>query len=460
MKKEIKKIMMLGLAAFVCFGAWAESTLEIVPFTVAKGTTKKSVKLDMLNPADEFTAFQCDVYLPEGISWATTIDKRGNVKIAQPIFDVEADRTDADYHTVDAGKNADGSINILVYSMAKETFLEEEGAIIDIPLVFDAEMVGGVYDIQLKNMVLTRTDQTQEKPDDYTFSVLVGVPETSSLKLRGDFTYGAIAEFNAVLNTLPQVTSIDLTEAVAFPEKKVITMANPNAVIYIPDGKTIANTQNVVVGTVCAKLVLADGNAFGPAKAFTATEGTYTRTMTVEEIGTTVLPFVPDAATKDAYEFYGFTSADANTLTFDAVADPQAGVPYLVICKTADTALNAVSGADVVITAGQQAAGTWTMKGLYVQNVFTDAAKLAGLRYISGGKFMQATTTLTMNPFRAYFEGEGSATAIELRGGGTTRIVNLESAENAESLYDLQGRKTLTTENGIYIVNGQKQYVH
>lgn len=67
-----------------------------------------------------------------------------------------------------------------------------------------------------------------------------------------------------------------------------------------------------------------------------------------------------------------------------------------------------------------------------------------------------------MNPFRAYFVGDGSVSSINLRNGdGTTRIISLngESVCADAPVYDLQGRLVVNPAQGIYIQNGKKVFV-
>ncbi|MDO4196064.1 MAG: GLUG motif-containing protein [Prevotellaceae bacterium] len=152
----------------------SDSKLIADSFSVEEGTLKANAHLCMNNADEEFTAFQCDVVFPEGISWASSIDALGNKKYEQPVFNTESNRTDASYHTADAGMNADGSMNVMVYSMSQDVFFGESGAILDMPFAFDEDLAPGVYNITLKNIVMTRPDQSQTKPEDYTFTVIVG----------------------------------------------------------------------------------------------------------------------------------------------------------------------------------------------------------------------------------------------------------------------------------------------
>ena len=436
-----------------------KSTLEIVPFTLASGTTTKNVSLDLVNPGDEFTAFECKVYLPEGFDWASTVDKRGNVVYTMPTFN--EDRTDDSYHTINKIKKmSDGGYYVIVYSDAKEIFLEEEGTLLNLPLVFDENLADGVYDIRIGDIVLSRQDVTQELPDDYTASVIVGSPEVASMTLHGDFTSKAIADLNTALADNEAVCSIDFSEAYALADGVTVSTANKNLLIFVTEDASLANTSNVVAGSTCANLVLTDGYAFGPAKTFTATSGTYSHDMTDGEYGTVVLPFAPSTETMDAYTFYTFKAVGTNTLSFDEVASPVAGVPYLIVGKGAAKQMTAVAGSEVVINAGNTAVDGWTMTGTYTQRVFTDATELGNLYYISNNTFMQATKQLTMNPFRAYFVGDGSAKTIELRNSdGTTRILNMQNEENDGPVYDVAGRKVQNPDKGIYVVNGKKVLV-
>lgn len=439
------------------------TTLEIVPFGIEQGTTSATVTLDMLNPDDEFTAFECSIKLPEGIGWAYTTDRRGNIIYTQPTFNKAADRTDANYHTLSpVTAMSDGTFKVICYSMQKVEFLDAAGAILDLPLIFAEDLAEGIYEIEVKDIVLTRKDVTDVKPSDYKATVVVGKPAVKSAIIYGDVTADAIAMLNARLGANESLGSLDLSSAIAVDGTSAITTANPNAVIYVAEEMSVKNESNVVEGDVCANLVLTDGKPFGPAKTFTVEAGEYSRTLSADTYGTIVLPFTPDAETLKGYTFYELTGVETNALTFDEVSNPVAGKPYIVTSDGTATKMGAEAESAVVIEPAATEVDGWTMTGTYESVVFTDADELASLYCISGNQFKQATSKLTMNPFRAYFVGDGSVNSITLRGDdGTTNIISLNSQSSIlnSPLYDLQGRRVEHAEQGIYIQNGKKVLV-
>ena len=140
-------------------------SLEVVPFTVKSGVNDMNVALDLIGEVDdEFVGFQCDIYFPEGISWKLNSRK----KATAPAFNAEADRTSSEYHTASAAIQSDGSVRVLCYSNSNEVILGKDGTVLDLPIVFEKGLADGVYQVNIKNVVLTHNDITQTKIDEYT----------------------------------------------------------------------------------------------------------------------------------------------------------------------------------------------------------------------------------------------------------------------------------------------------
>lgn len=437
------------------------NNLQIIPFTVLEGTTAATAKLDMNNPGDEFTAFQCEVEFPEGISWATTVDKRGNVKYTAPTFDAEADRTDSSYHTVEIGKNASGNINIFVYSMQKEIILDEEGAVLDLPFVVDENLAPGIYDVKIKNVVMTRTDQSDVKPADYTFSILVGSPAEPAIALNGNFTDEAIAEYNTALAANSAVAAIDLSNAVNVSNNTAFTTGNKNLVLYVDENASVKNTNNVVIGDECQNLVLTDGYSFAAPKAFTAANASYSRSMGTTW-GTICLPYAVTSDENVAY--YGITGVENDMLTLTKYDELPAGTPALVK-KLAGEGIAPQATSVAVSSDINNVAGGVNMYGSYTNNVRVENPNSY---YIYNDKFYSCNEYFFCNDFRAYFTMEGAgakvlhiadiddvATAIDALTGAGNGV-------SVEAIYGENGVLRNDLEKGVNIVklsNGKTQKI-
>lgn len=173
------------------------ATLTIEAFAIEKGKSK-TVTMDMTNHGREVTAFQCNLILPEGI----TIDKnsKGKYKI---VFNADTERTDATCHTLSAALQNDGSVKILCYSVEKDPFEGDNGAVIDIPLTASASIVDGEYEIRIENILLTCTDKTEIKPAVTSTKVTVG--NTTSLNMQSvNNIYDTIYNVNGQQQTVMQ----------------------------------------------------------------------------------------------------------------------------------------------------------------------------------------------------------------------------------------------------------------
>lgn len=432
-----------------------ENRLEIVPFTISAGEEKK-ISLNMIN-AMTVSAYQTDVVLPAGIE----IVKEDGFYLV----DLSAERTTARNHnTMEAEKQADGSVRIMCASTKNCEFSGNDGEVAVITVKAADNLSAGVYTLELKNTTFSTASSVTYEPVTGKQTVFAGdLTEMSAVPaLYGNYTEEGIAAFNAAFDENSVATSFDLTSVTAMDASVALTTANPNAVIYVAEGMSVKNESNVVEGDVCANLVLTDGKPFGPAKTFTVKAGEYSRTLSADTYGTIVLPFTPDAETLKGYTFYELTDVETNALTFDEVSSPVAGKPYVVTSDGTATKMGAEAESTVVIEPAATEVDGWTMTGTYDSVVFTDTDELANLYCISGNQFKQATSKLTMNPFRAYFVGDGSVNSITLRGDdGTTNIISLNSQSSIlnSPLYDLQGRRVEHAEQGIYIQNGKKLLV-
>ena len=109
------------------------------------------VSVEMTNE-QAITAFQCDIYLPDGISVAT-IDGE---------YDINLSNRAKSSHSLSCVEQSDGSIRLLCYSMSLATFSGNEGELFDINFDISKEIEGN-YQVLIDNIVLTDKAQNEYK---------------------------------------------------------------------------------------------------------------------------------------------------------------------------------------------------------------------------------------------------------------------------------------------------------
>lgn len=428
-------------------------SFDVLPFVFEeKGT--KTVTLDLCNPDVEFTAFQCDLYLPDGLN--VDLNRRGTAYNFS--FNADADRTDATYHTLSSAKQEDGSIRILCYSTTNEIFLGEEGALLNIPLTADATLKSGVYELSLANIVLTYANGVKVKPEAYKGSILVGDGgEVKIVKLYGRYTADVLDVFSAALSLNTQITSIDLMETVSLEESGALTTGNPNTLIYLSESMMLANESNIVRGEQCSNIQLTDGCPFNVDKSFTATAATYQRTLAKEGWYSLCLPFAANKPAGATVERFSELDASAGTVVFSE-GDIAANVPCIFNAPAGNITFSA-SDVEIVKTPEKMNDGAFV--GVYDK---TGEGAIVGsyALFADGSGFGIAGTTAYAEPFRAYIEAERSnAKTLRLIHGETTGVDLLEKEVGERSdIYSIDGRYAGRSieqlPKGIYIINNKK----
>ena len=227
---------------------------------------------------------------------------------------------------------------------------------------------------------------------------------------------------------------------------RVLTLENENKYIFIP---------------------------FEVAKDFVARQATQTRDYS-SVLGTNCtlyLPFALDAETvQDLGTFYELTDVASDQVTFTSVEETKANTPYMF--KPAKEALS-VEMVEVKkdVPAPAVVGANATFEGTYVQtSICSDDATqyycfLGESAGDDAGKFVRVLTNpVTVNPFRGYIKVPGAALAPRSLhvnidddiDDDVTAIQNIQVDTEDDVYYDLQGRRVLNPQKGIYIVNGKK----
>jgi len=325
-------------------------------------------------------------------------------------------------------------------------------------------------------------------------SSVVAVPEPAlSPVLLDKSAVAKVAGKHFIKVDNPDVAGVDADAFVAVKEDKELTYVDltktgikgitvdrstdafqnvpEKAFIYLPAGNKVkAGTKNVIIGSVCEDMVMADDAPyFEMAQDFTARNVKQNRDYSdfVGKNCTVYLPFAIDAETAATLgTFYELKGYDGKTkiVSMESVTETKANTPYMFKPKAADTEVAAKMVTVEATPAEAPVAGNMKFVGTYEKK---DIVSDDGTQYYCfmadgemAGKFVHVTTkAVTMNPYRAYMVVEGGATARELDfviDGVSTGIKNMKVGTDDNVYYDLQGRRVLYPTKGLYIVNGRK----
>ena len=142
--------------------------------------TSKEISIS-LNNSKQYTAFQFDMVLPEGVSVAS-----GNVDgLAVSLTDRKAN------HTLNAAKIAENTYRILSYSMTNADISGTEGALIKVTLSADATLTGEMT-AKIGSTLFVEANETQTQIEDVTFSIQTNGTaefEFKAASKTGDYYY-------------------------------------------------------------------------------------------------------------------------------------------------------------------------------------------------------------------------------------------------------------------------------
>ena len=416
------------------------ASLEVIPFAIAPGE-EKDVEVVLNNPDNVFTGLQFDLALPEGISLVS--DEDG-------YFVSLGSRTTSRKHTIEAQQRADGTIRVMAYSNRNSNFSGSEGDVVVLTLKADDNLTAGVYNLQLKGIVLSQANAgeiNQVEPADYEGSILSGTLAENPV-IKGDITAEAANIISAAVTK--DVTHIDLTSATKVAADAAFTTANPNTLILAP-AETQNTSKNVVAGDVCANLVLSDASAFATPKTFTASQVSFS--TNVNEYKTLTLPFNADVP--EGFSASNATSVTGTTVNLESTSTINANSPVLIEgegsleLKATNAVVNATG--DAALTNGMLSG---TFKSIPAPVGSYVLQKHSGLT----GFYLVADVQPTVGAFRAHLNVTDSGVKLYTFGDEATGIslTPALSEEGTTYYYNVSGQRMSRMQRGINIVNGKK----
>ena len=211
----MKRLVSLTIGVVVALWCAATDRFYIEDFTISPGETR-TISI-LLDNEIEYTAFQSDIYLPEGLS----VEKDGDYYV----FEL-SDRK-ARSHILNTAVQNDGAIRLLCYSSSVSPFKGSSGALVYMNVIASNDFVGPKT-ILIKNTRLgTTTGQEIQFPDETC------IVTSSTPLIRGDVNGDGevnIADINAVIDMILSGSSSLAGDVNGDSE---VNLADINAVIDI-----------------------------------------------------------------------------------------------------------------------------------------------------------------------------------------------------------------------------------
>ena len=262
----------------------------------------------------------------------------------------------------------------------------------------------------------------------------------------------ALADENATLIDARGVTGTDLT----------FETANPNCIIAAAPGVFSSTMKNVLVPTsettaTIANLSLTDGYpvataalASASSMTLTAAQASYTRTMSTQ-FGTIYLPY--EVESDETVKYYTIDRLEGGVLYLEAVETLEAATPAIVEKVGEGTGITAAAENVTLYTEGNDPEGDLQLIGSFQEQTILASNYVGQNIYaISNDKFVQATESITLKPFRAFFLHTPSTT------GAAPARLSLGFAtdsEEATAIQRLTGQSATVV--GIYSTGGARQ---
>lgn len=152
--------------------------LYVEDFSIKEGE-KIQISLKLKNAID-YCSFQCDLFLPEGLTIALNKKDKPDVKL-------DEDRMDD--HSLSVEHAANGSYRLVCTSLSNAKFYENDGPIVNIMVEPIADFPSGSQEGRIENTVLVEANGTKHKDfETSTFKVSFGIPtHVDTVKTNGTY---------------------------------------------------------------------------------------------------------------------------------------------------------------------------------------------------------------------------------------------------------------------------------
>lgn len=141
----------------VTVNAAPDTNFAVADQTAFAGTTM-NVPVEM-NNNETITAFQCDVYLPDGLSLTVVEDE----------YDITFAGRESRTHSLSSRMQADGSIRIVAFSSKNTAFTGNSGALFNLPIILPDNVAN--YQAEIKNIYVVDDNNVELRLADVAFNI-------------------------------------------------------------------------------------------------------------------------------------------------------------------------------------------------------------------------------------------------------------------------------------------------
>ena len=134
-----------------------DTNFAVADQTAFAGTTV-NVPVEM-NNNETITAFQCDVYLPDGLSLTVVEDE----------YDITFAGRESRTHSLSSRMQADGSIRIVAFSSKNTAFTGNSGALFNLPIILPDNVAN--YQAEIKNIYVVYDNNVELRLADVDFNI-------------------------------------------------------------------------------------------------------------------------------------------------------------------------------------------------------------------------------------------------------------------------------------------------
>lgn len=305
----------------------------------------------------------------------------------------------------------------------------------------------------------------------YNMSIIYGDSEggdinDGGLKSMGNTQAGVMywTAANTLSGTAPKSSFTVPTTAVAVDMssvgnvmKTVRPNSNPNTLYFASENIKGLESSNLIINNEADKICLIDGYNFLSPRRFKAKEVEYKRLPASSKWDALTLPFevssIPSRVIAKT-----FTKEENGKAYFESVDKIEAGVPHVIYTTKTDSITFSATDATILSTTTNMMSLTnnYQFIGTTAKN-----KQKAGIMIINeeGTAFVPTTDATQVNAFRAWLVAPEDIKSVEIGMEEVLGITSFTQQLQLNIIFDLQGRRVVGKNKGIYIQNGKKYIV-